>query len=309
MIGEGKSVNNNSFNQIFISSVANPSFWYNHWTLWKKVKKMIRKITSLFLLAATFVACSTNPITNRKQLKLVSEQELQAMATQQYQQFLSENRVVSPSADRDAEMVRRVGSRVAAAITKFYRDNNLSDALEGYQWQFTLVNNNDANAWCMPGGKVVVYTGLLPITQNEAALAMVMGHEIAHAVLQHGNERMSQGLVQQLGGVALSVAVANQPAETQNLFLSAYGVGSQVGVLLPFSRKQELESDRYGMIWGAMAGYNPREAIALWQRMEAASNGQAPPEFMSTHPSAGNRISQLEKHLPEALKYYQPMGK
>lgn len=261
------------------------------------------------MLAATFVACSTNPVTNRKQLKLVSEQELQSMATQQYQQFLSENRVVSPSADRDAEMVRRVGQRVANAITKFYRDNNLGNVLDGYQWQFNLVNNNDANAWCMPGGKVVVYTGLLPITQNEAALAMVMGHEIAHAVLQHGNERMSQGLVQQLGGVALAVALSSQPAETQNLFLNAYGVGSQVGVLLPFSRKQELESDRYGMIWGAMAGYNPREAINLWKRMEQQANGQAPPEFLSTHPSSGNRIAQLEKHLPEALKYYQPMGK
>jgi predicted Zn-dependent protease len=270
---------------------------------------MIRKITSLFLLAATFIACSTNPITNRKQLKLVSEQELQAMATQQYQQFLSQNRVVSPSADRDAEMVRRVGQRVASAITKFYQEKGLANYLEGYQWQFNLVNNNDANAWCMPGGKVVVYTGLLPITQNEAALAMVMGHEIAHATLQHGNERMSQGLVQQLGGVALAVAVSNKPAETQNLFMNAYGIGSQVGVLLPFSRKQELESDRYGMIWGAMAGYNPREAIALWQRMERAANGQAPPEFLSTHPSAGNRIAQLEKYLPEALKYYQPMGK
>jgi predicted Zn-dependent protease len=270
---------------------------------------MIRKITSLFFIAATFVACSSNPVTHRKQLKLVSEQELQGMATQQYQQFLSENRVVSPSADRDAEMVRRVGQRVANAITKYYRDNNLGNVLDGYQWQFNLVNNKEANAWCMPGGKVVVYTGLLPITQNEAALAMVLGHEISHAVLQHGNERMSQGLVQQLGGVALSVALSNQPAETQNLFLNAYGVGSQVGVLLPFSRKQELEADRYGMIWGAMAGYNPREAIALWQRMEKASNGQAPPEFLSTHPAAGNRIAQLEKYLPEALKYYQPMGK
>jgi predicted Zn-dependent protease len=268
---------------------------------------MIRKISALFLLAATFVACSTNPITNRKQLKLVSEQELQSMATQQYQQFLSENRVVSPSADRDAEMVRRVGQRVASAITSYFKQNNLGDALDGYQWQFNLVNNSEANAWCMPGGKVVVYTGLLPITQNEAALAMVMGHEIAHAVLQHGNERMSQGLVQQLGGVALSVALSNQPAATQNLFMNAYGIGSQVGVLLPFSRKQELEADKYGMIWGAMAGYNPREAIALWQRMEKASNGQAPPEFLSTHPSAGNRIAQLEKYLPEALKYYKPM--
>ena len=268
---------------------------------------MIRKISSLFLLTALFVACSKNPITGRNQAKLVSETELQAMATQQYQQFLSENRVVSASADRDAEMARRVGARVANAVTKYFNDKGLGKDLEGYKWEFNLVNSKDANAWCMPGGKVVVYTGLLPITQNEAALAMVMGHQIAHAVLLHGNERMSQGLMQQLGGVALSVAVSNQPVETQNVFLTAYGVGSQVGVLLPFSRKQELESDRYGMIFGAMAGYNPREPINLWKRMEQNSDGGAPPEFLSTHPSPGNRINQLEKYLPEALKYYQPV--
>jgi len=270
---------------------------------------MLRKITSALLIAATFASCAKNPITGRNQAKLVSESELQAMATQQYQQFLSENRVVAASADRDAEMVRRVGQRVANAVTAYYRDKGLASSLDGYKWEFNLVQNNDANAWCMPGGKVVVYTGLLPITQNEAALAMVMGHEIAHATLLHGNERMSQGLIQQLGGVALSVAVSNQPAQTQNLFMNAYGVGSQVGVLLPFSRKQELESDRYGMIWGAMAGYNPREAINLWKRMESASNGQAPPEFLSTHPAPGNRISQLEKYLPEALKYYKPVSR
>ena len=270
---------------------------------------MIRKISSLFVLAATLIACAKNPITGRNQARLVSEQELQAMASQQYRQFLSENRVVSPSADRDAEMVRRVGQRVANAVTKFYHDRGLGGQLEGYKWEFNLVQNNDANAWCMPGGKVVVYTGLLPITQNEAALAMVIGHEIAHATLQHGNERMSQGLIQQLGGVALAVAVSNRPAETQDLFMNAYGIGSQVGVLLPFSRKQELESDKYGMIWGAMAGYNPREAINLWKRMEKAANGQAPPEFLSTHPASGNRISQLEKNLPEALKYYRPVGR
>ena len=230
------------------------------------------------------------------------------MAQTEYQTFLSQNRPVSPSADRDAEMVRRVGQRVANAVTNYYNQNGLSEALQGYQWEFNLVNApNEANAWCMPGGKVVVYTGLLPITQNEAALANVIGHEIAHATFQHGNERMSQGLAQQLGGVALTVAVANQPAATQNLFLQAYGVGSQVGVLLPFSRRQELESDRYGMIFAAMAGYNPREAIALWQRMEKASNGQAPPEFLSTHPAPGNRIQQLEKYLPDALKYYKPV--
>jgi predicted Zn-dependent protease len=270
---------------------------------------MLRKILSLFVITSAFVACSTNPITGRKQLHLVNEQELQSMATQEYRQFLSENRVISPSADRDAEMVRRVGQRVANAITSYLKTQGKGDLLAGYNWEFNLVNNQEANAWCMPGGKVVVYTGLLPITQNEAALAMVMGHEIAHAVLQHGGERMSQGLAQQLGGVALSVAVANQPAQTQNLFMQAYGVGSQVGVLLPFSRNQELEADHYGMIWGAMAGYNPREAINLWQRMEASSGGQAPPEFLSTHPGAENRIKQLEKYLPEALKYYKPVSK
>jgi predicted Zn-dependent protease len=181
--------------------------------------------------------------------------------------------------------------------------------LEGYQWEYKLVDSKEANAWCMPGGKIVVYTGLLPITQNEAALAAVMGHEVTHAIFYHGNERMSQGLIQQLGGVALQVAVANKPAATQNLFMNAYGVGSQVGVLLPFSRKHELEADRYGLIWTAMAGYNPEEAIRLWERMEKASNGQKPPEFLSSHPSEGTRIEQLKKYMPEALSYYKPVGK
>ena len=160
----------------------------------------------------------------------------------------------------------------------------------------------------MPGGKIVVYTGILPITQNEAALAAVMGHEVSHALLQHGNQRMSQGLLQQLGGVALSVALANKPSETQNLFNTAYGVGTTVGVMLPFSRKNELEADRYGLIWTAMAGYNPQEAIALWERMELASAGQKPPEFLSTHPSEGRRRDQLSKFMPEALQYYKPVG-
>lgn len=267
---------------------------------------MVRKILTLFVAAAAIISCSTNQITGRSQLRLVPEGELNAMAQQQYQQFLSQNRVVSPSADRDAEMVRRVGNRVASAVTQYM--NSKGQKLEGYQWQFNLIADNSANAWAMPGGKVVVYTGLLPITQNEAALAVVMGHEVAHAILAHGNERMSQGLVQQLGGAALSVALANRPQATQSLFMQAYGVGSQVGVLLPFGRKQELEADRYGLIFAAMAGYNPREAIPLWQRMEKASNGQKPPEFMSTHPSEGRRIEQLQKYMPEALQYYKPGG-
>jgi predicted Zn-dependent protease len=161
----------------------------------------------------------------------------------------------------------------------------------------------------MPGGKIVVYSGLLPVTQNEAALAVVVGHEVSHALFQHGNERMSQGLVQQLGGVALSVAVSSQPAATQNLFLQAYGVGSQVGLLLPFSRKQELESDRYGLRWAAMAGYNPREAIPLWQRMQKMAQGKKPPEFLSTHPAEETRIQQLQKFMPDALKYYKPVNR
>jgi predicted Zn-dependent protease len=271
--------------------------------------KMIRKITSFFIVVTAFIACATNPVTGRKQFRLVSEQELQAMATQEYQQFLSTNRTVSPSADRDAEMVRRVGQRIATAVTNYYKQQGLGDVLDGYQWEYNLVNNKEANAWCMPGGKIVVYTGLLPITQNEAALAIVIGHEVSHAVLQHGNERVSQGLAQQLGGAALSVALSNQPAATQNLFYQAYGIGSQVGILLPFSRKQELEADRYGMRWAAIAGYNPREAITLWERMEKMADGQKPPEFLSTHPAEGRRIEQLQKYLPEALKYYKPMGK
>jgi len=231
------------------------------------------------------------------------------MGSQQYQQFLSTNRVVSSSNNRDAEMVKRVGQRIARAVESYYAQNGISDKLKGFNWEYTLVDDKAVNAWCMPGGKIVVYTGLLPVTQNEAALAVVIGHEVSHALLQHGNQRMSQGLLQQLGGVALSVAVANKPVETQNLFMTAYGAGTTVGLLLPFSRNQELEADRFGLIWTAMAGYNPQEAISLWERMEKASQGQSPPEFLSTHPTEGRRINQLQKFMPEALKYYKPMAK
>lgn len=268
---------------------------------------MVRIFTSLFLIVSLVVACSRNVLTGKQQFTLLPESEIQAMGSQQYQQFLSENKVVAASNNRDAEMVRRVGQRITKAVEQYYAQNNISDKLNGYKWEYNLVEDKAVNAWCMPGGKIVVYTGLLPISQNEAALAVVMGHEVSHALLQHGNQRMSQGLVQQLGGVALSVAVANKPAETQNLFLTAYGAGTTIGVLLPFSRKQELEADRYGLIWTAMAGYNPREAISLWERMEKASNGQSPPEFLSTHPTEGRRIQQLEKFMPEALSYYKPM--
>jgi len=160
----------------------------------------------------------------------------------------------------------------------------------------------------MPGGKIVVYSGLLPVTQNEAALAVVLGHEITHAVAKHGDERMSEGLIQQLGGAALSVALANKPAETTNLFLQAYDAGSTIGVTLPHSRNQEYEADKFGLIYAALAGYNPREAIPLWQRMEKMSNGQKPPEFLSDHPAEGNRIARLQQQMPNALKFYRPIG-
>jgi len=270
---------------------------------------MVRKITSFFLAAFLLVSCTKNAITGRSQLKLLPESELQSMAVQQYQQFLSENKVVSPSADKDAEMVRRVGQRLSNAVEQYFASKGLQEQLQGYKWEYNLVNNNEANAWCMPGGKIVVYTGLLPYTQNEAALAIVLGHEITHAVFQHGNERMSQQMLQQGLGQVLSVAVSNKPALTQNLFLQAFGIGSTLGIL-KFSRADESEADHYGLIWAAMAGYNPQVAIPFWERMAAQQNNAArPPEFLSDHPSDQRRIADIKKWMPEAMKYYKPMGK
>jgi len=266
----------------------------------------MKKIFSLLLFAPLFISCTQNLVTGRKQLDLVSETELQNLATQEYQAFLNNNNVINSSNNRDAEMVRRVGSRISAAITSFYNKKGYTAVLDGYRWEFNLVDNKEANAWCMPGGKVVVYTGLLPFTQNEAGLAIVMGHEIAHAVAQHGSERMSQALLQQLGGIALQVAVANKPAETQNLFMTAYGIGSTVGGILPFSRKEESEADKYGLYFAAMGGYNPQEAIPFWERMTAAG-GAKPPEFLSTHPSDQTRIEKIKGYMPQALKYYNPV--
>lgn len=268
----------------------------------------IKNFIAALVIAVVAFACSTNAVTGRKTLSLVSEGQLQQMAQTEYRTFLSQNQVVSSSNNRDAEMVRRVGSRIANAITNYYTQQGMGDVVAGYQWEYNLVNNKEANAWCMPGGKIVVYTGILPISQNEAGLAVVLGHEIAHAVAQHGAERMSQGLLQQLGGMALSVALSSKTAETQNLFMQAYGVGSNVFGILPHSRSQELEADKLGLRYTALAGYNPREAIALWQRMQA-QGGSRPPEFLSTHPNESNRIQQLQSIMDETIKnYYRPMG-
>ncbi len=264
----------------------------------------MKKLAILFILPA-FVACSTNGVTGRKQLSLFPESALQAEAVNQYQSFLSQNKVVSPNSSRDAEMVRRVGSRVATAITTYYKSKGLSAELNGYKWEFNLVDNPEVNAWAMPGGKVVVYSGLLPITQNEAALSVVMGHEILHAVAHHGNERMSQAALAQGLEVAGNIFTSNN-AQANSLFNNIFAPSAQVGVLLPNSRKQEYEADHFGLIFAAMAGYNPREAVPFWQRMMAASNGNKPPEFLSSHPGDENRIAKIQEYMPEALKYYKP---
>lgn len=269
---------------------------------------MVKKIASYLLLSLVLVACQKNPLTGKSQFTLIPETTLMAMANQEYLTFLSSSKVVASTSNRDAEMVKRVGNRIIKAVETYYAEKGASSFLADFKWEVNLVDDKTVNAWCMPGGKIVVYTGILPITQNEAALAAVMGHEVCHALLRHGNQRMSSGLVQQFGGVALQVALANKPQETQNLFMTAYGVGSAVGVMLPFSRKHELQSDQYGLLFTAMAGYNPIEAIGLWERMEKASNGQKPPEFLSTHPSEGRRIEEIKAFMPEAMKVYKPIS-
>ncbi|TKK66643.1 M48 family metallopeptidase [Ilyomonas limi] len=260
----------------------------------------------LIALTALFAyACTRNAITGRNQLSLVSESELQTTAKTQYRQFLAQHNVVSASNNKDAEMVKRVGSRIASAITEYYRSKGQGDALKGYKWEFNLVQSNEINAWCMPGGKVVVYTGILPVTQNEAALAIVLGHEITHAVAGHGRERMSQGLlaagIQQLGQGLLGNSKA------LNIFNAVYAPTAQIGVLLPNSRNQELEADHYGLIFAALAGYNPEEAIPFWQRMQSLAGGSSTPVFLSDHPAEADRIQHLQEWMPEALKYYKPV--
>lgn len=268
---------------------------------------MKKLIFTLAALSVLFAACTTNAVTGRKQLSLLPESQLQQTAVTEYRSFLSQSKVVSSTANKDAEMVRRVGSRIANAITQYYTKEGKGAILEGYKWEFNLVDNKDVNAWCMPGGKVVVYTGLLPVAQNEAALAIVLGHEITHAVATHGNERMSQAMITQGIGIAGDVLTSGN-SQVNGIFNTVFGPGSAIGYTLPNSRKQELEADRYGLIFAAMAGYNPREAIPFWKRMSQAGGGGTP-EFLATHPSDENRIAQLEKYMADALKYYKPVKK
>ncbi|TGE24001.1 M48 family peptidase [Hymenobacter aquaticus] len=262
---------------------------------------MIKKLLLAGCLFAA-AACSTVPITGRRQLSLVSDAEINALATQQYQEVLKTSKLSSDA--NSVAMVRRVGQRIQQAVETYFRSQNQQDQLAGYAWEFNVIDDKQENAWCMPGGKVAVYTGILPITQDENGLAVVMAHEIAHAVAKHGSERMSQGLLQQAGGQALSAALSTRPEATQQLALQAFGVGSSVG-LLKYGRNQESEADHLGLIFMAMAGYNPDGAITFWQRMDARENQASPPEFLSTHPSNGTRIADIQRELPEARKYYK----
>jgi predicted Zn-dependent protease len=252
-------------------------------------------------LTLFLTACSKVPITNRKQMNMLPESQLLSMSLSSYQDFLRQNPPVTGTPE--ANMVKSVGAKIQSAVTTFMNQNKMGDRIANYKWEFNLVKSDEVNAWCMPGGKVVVYSGLLPITQDETSLAIVMGHEIAHAVARHGNERMSQMLIAQLGGMALDVALSQKSEQTRNIFLTSYGVGSTLGVMA-YSRTQETEADKLGLIFAAMAGYDPQKAIPFWQRM-AAKGGAKPPEFMSTHPSDATRIKNLKSFMPQAMKYYK----
>jgi len=263
------------------------------------LKSSVIVLCGLLLLPS---GCSEVEITGRQQFNIVPDSYINTMSFQSYGEFLSQNKL-SDNAEQ-TQMVKRVGGRIQTAVERYCREKACSERLDGYAWEFNLVEDPNVNAWCMPGGKVVVYTGILPVTQSEAGLAVVMGHEIAHAFARHGSERMSQLLLVEMGGMALSKAMETQPDKTKQLFMLSYGVGTQLGVL-KYSRVHENESDRLGLIFMAMAGYEPSEAVAFWQRMAAEKKGAQPPEFLSTHPADTTRIRNLQSLIPEAMQYYR----
>ncbi len=257
-----------------------------------------------FVIGASFLSCQKNAITGRRSLDLLPESEMISMSLTEYKSFLNSNKAL-PETDARTILVRNVGVKIQHAVEKFYADKGLSSELNGFQWEFNVVDQAAVNAWCMPGGKVVVYTGLLPVTADEPSLAIVMGHEIAHAIARHGNERMSQGMIAQFGGLALSAALSQKPALTISLFEEAYGVTTQLG-MLKYSRSHETEADKMGLVFAAMGGYNPEVAITFWERMAKASSGQKPIELLSTHPSDATRIADIRAYMPQAKKYYNP---
>ncbi|CAD7807642.1 Beta-barrel assembly-enhancing protease [Chryseobacterium aquaeductus] len=263
------------------------------------------KITHLLGIGATALAvaaCTTNPITGRSSLQIANNSEIEAMALQQYKQTLTESKVVTGS---QAQSVKNVGNRIKNAAEKYYASIGRGADLANYKWEFNLLQDSQINAWCMPGGKVAVYSGILPITKDDTGLAVVMGHEVSHALAGHGNERISQAMVAQGLGTASGLAIKNDRAAA--IFQTVYPIGSQVA-LLKYGRNQESEADKMGLYLMSMAGYDPRQAIPFWNRMEASSSGARQPEFLSTHPSPGTRVSGIEKDLPQALAYYKAAG-
>lgn len=263
----------------------------------------IKKILIISLACLTAAACATVPITGRRQLSMIPGDTILSMSYQQYDEFLEEHELSDNRAD--TEMVREVGGKIGDAVEAYLKQHGMGKQVRNYDWEFRLVEDDAVNAWCMPGGKVVVYTGILPVTKDRTGLSVVMGHEIAHAVASHGNERMSQGMLLQFGAVALSEAMKTKPAATQQLWMTAYGAGAQVGMILPYSRLQEKEADRLGLIFMALAGYDPRRAVAFWQRMADQKKGAGPPEFLSTHPADDRRIANIRSMIPEAMQYYK----
>ncbi|MGM0650858.1 MAG: M48 family metallopeptidase [Bacteroidota bacterium] len=255
-------------------------------------------ISGILILAG----CSTIPLINRTQLLLVPQVELLSMSYNNYDQFLDTSKVSINYTQ--VNRVETVGTNISESVESFLKKNGLEKRIEQFDWEFNLVENDVPNAWCMPGGKVVFYSGILPLCKNDDGIAVVMGHEIAHAVARHGNERMSQSLMVQAGGMALSEFMSSKPAETQKIFMGAYAIGSQVGVMLPYSRKHEYEADKLGLIFMAMAGYDPNESIKFWTRM-MEMGGAKPPEFLSTHPADQKRIDKMKENLPEAMEYYK----
>lgn len=262
---------------------------------------MIKYLPILFIaMSLLFSSCGSVPVTGRKQLNLVSNQEVLTLSLQQYQQFIKSAPISTDK--KNTALVQKVGRNIANAVETYLKNNGYADELSSYAWEFNLVKSSDVNAFCMPGGKIVVYEGILPYTQDETGLAVVLGHEVAHAVAKHANERMSQQMMTEYGTAAIGTALGGTSTGVQQAAAAAIGLGSQYGILLPYSRKQELEADELGLIFMAIAGYNPSQAAAFWTRM--SQQGTSTPEFMSTHPSDNTRIQQIEKDLPEAMKYY-----
>ena len=269
--------------------------------------KIMKKHLLIGIFAAGLVySCATNPITGKKSLNFVSNSELFPTSFQQYGTFLKENKVITGTAE--ARKVEAVGMRIKAAAEKYLTYLGQSQYLADYRWEYKLIDNKEVNAWCMPGGKIVVYSGILPVTLNDSGLATVMGHEVSHALANHGAQRMSAAQLQQLGAVGVAVATGGKSEQTQQIWGQAYGLGSQFGVMLPFSRNHETEADKIGLTLMAIAGYNPEESITFWSRMAAKSSGQAPPEFMSTHPSDATRIANLKALIPEAKALAAKVG-